>query len=127
MPTESQLQDAALRLRVRERIENGLLAVMVPETIIGGYGSGHVCVACDQPITSDQFEYEVNDYRDGKRLSFHLGCQVAWQIECAKGRRDRQRSLTHRWACTRYVAAAQCPNIYTQRREPRVRPGDLSG
>jgi hypothetical protein len=45
MPIESQLRDTALRLRVRERIEDGRLPVMVPTRIDAGYGSGHVCVA----------------------------------------------------------------------------------
>jgi hypothetical protein len=82
MPTESQLRDTALRLRVRERIENGRLPMIVPSQIAGGYGSGRVCAACDDPITSSQVEYEVNDERNGNRLSFHLGCHVVWQLEC---------------------------------------------
>ncbi len=86
MPTESQLRDSALRLLVRERIADGRLPVMVPRHIAGGYGSGRTCVACDQPITSTQIEYEVDDYRDGKRLDFHLGCHVVWQLECTQAR-----------------------------------------
>ena len=87
MPTESQLRDTALRLRVRERIADGRLPVMVPTRIDAGYGSGHLCVACDQPITSTQVEYELADCRDGRPLRFHLGCHVVWQIECAAARR----------------------------------------
>ena len=86
MLSEPQMRDTALRLRVRERNEDGRLPVMVPESIFAGYGSGHVCVACDQPITSTQVEYELDDYRDGARLSFHVGCHAVWQIECAKAR-----------------------------------------
>lgn len=84
MPTESQLQDHDLRARIRRLIEEGVLPVMVPEQIAGGYGSGHLCVACDQPITGTQVEYEVQDPRDNKPLRFHLGCHVVWQIECVK-------------------------------------------
>jgi hypothetical protein len=83
MPTESQLRDTTLRVRVRELIADGRLPVMVPTRIDAGYGSGHVCVACAQPITSAQVEYELADYRDGRPLCFHLGCHVVWQIECA--------------------------------------------
>ena len=40
MPTESQSRDTALRLRVRQRIANGQLPVMVSKQLAGGYGSG---------------------------------------------------------------------------------------
>jgi hypothetical protein len=83
MRTKSQLRDTALRLRVRELLKDGRLPLMVSERIAGGYGSGHVCVACDQPITSIQIEYELDEYRDGKRLCFHLTCYLVWQGECA--------------------------------------------
>ena len=86
MPTESQLQDPRLRQHVCELIENGRLPVMLSEHISAGYGSGHRCVACDLPITNVQIEYEVSDCRDGRPLSFHMGCHVVWQLECAQRR-----------------------------------------
>jgi hypothetical protein len=84
MPTESQLRDTALRLRVRHLIDNARLPVMLPRQISAGYGSGHICDACDQPIIRTQIEYEVEDYREGRRLRFHFGCHVVWQLECAR-------------------------------------------
>ena len=84
MPTESQLQDTALRMRIRALIEEGRLPVMLPKQILAGYGSGRVCVACDRPISGTQVEYEIEDDRNGHRLSLHLGCHVVWQIECAR-------------------------------------------
>jgi hypothetical protein len=87
MPTESQSRDSELRLRVRQRIENGQLPV-VSKQIAGGYGSGRVCVACDEPITSAQVEYEIRDERGDSQLCFHLGCHVVWQLECAKARAE---------------------------------------
>jgi len=80
----SRMRDAALRLRVRERIEDGRLPVMAPRRINGSHGSGHICAVCDQPITSDQVDYELADYRDGKRLCFHQDCCMVWEIECAR-------------------------------------------
>jgi len=82
MPTEWQSRESTLRVRVRERIENGRLPAIVLSQIAGGYGSGRTCAACDDPITSDQVEYEVHDERNGNRLTFHLGCHVMWQLEC---------------------------------------------
>lgn len=84
MPTESQLQDTALRLHIRQRVESARLPCVMPKHIAAGYGSGHACVACDQPITDIQIEYEVQDDRDRSRLSFHFGCYVVWQLECAR-------------------------------------------
>ncbi len=85
MPTESQLRNE-LRRRVRERIEFGQLPVMMAKQVAAGYGSGRVCAACDEPITSTQVEYEVDDCRDGYRLlRFHPGCHSLWQLECAGG------------------------------------------
>ena len=84
MPTESQLRDAALRLRICQLIDDGRLPVMMAERIYGGYGSGGVCDACNQPITSTQVQYDVEDECDPThhRLSFHMGCHVVWQLEC---------------------------------------------
>lgn len=84
VPTDSQLRDQDLRLRIRRLIEQGVLPVMVPKQIAAGYGSGAVCVGCEKPITATHVEYEIEDCRDGRRLRFHLGCHVVWQIECAR-------------------------------------------
>lgn len=86
MPIESQLRDAVLRSRIRQRIEDNRLPVMVPKQILASYGSGHLCIACDQPIESTQIEYDCQDERSGRQLCFHLGCHVVWQLECAEAR-----------------------------------------
>jgi hypothetical protein len=93
MPTESLLRDTALRLRVRQLIENGELPVMVPEQIDAGYGSGRACVACSRPITSTQVEYEIEDYRNSHPLTFHFGCHVLWRLECSRVKSNH--SLPH--------------------------------
>jgi hypothetical protein len=85
MPTESQLQDGALRVRIRQLVESRHLPCLVPKHIAAGYGSSrHVCIACDHPITSAQVEYEIQNDTDGRRLTFHFGCYVVWQLECAR-------------------------------------------
>lgn len=60
--------------------------MMVPKEVAAGYGSGRMCAACDEPITSAQIEYEVDDYRGGVRLRFHPDCHSVWQLECAHTR-----------------------------------------
>lgn len=84
MPTESQLQDAGLRARIRQLVGSGELPCLVPKHIAAGYGSRHVCIACDGQITPTQVEYEVQSEADGSRLTFHFGCYVLWQLECAR-------------------------------------------
>lgn len=81
MPTESQLQDATLRLQIRERIQSGRLPLMFPQEIYAGRGEGNLCPACDQPITSSEIEYEVDAGSHGA-LRLHLGCHAIWQMEC---------------------------------------------
>lgn len=88
MPSESRRPGSVLRKRVRALLDKGGLPLMVSEQIVGGYGAGHVCVACDQPITKTQVEYETADHRDGKRLYFHLDCHAVWQLECAQARAE---------------------------------------
>lgn len=87
MPTESQLKDTALRMRVRQLIDQGRLPLMIAQRIGAGYGSGCLCAACEQPITSTQVEYEVEDESTDRRLRFHMGCHVVWQLECAQALR----------------------------------------
>jgi hypothetical protein len=86
MATESHRRHAALRLRlrVRQHLANGRLPVMQPGEIAAGYGSGRLCAACDDPITTTQVEYEVDHRPGGSRLRFHIGCHVVWRLECAQ-------------------------------------------
>ena len=90
MPTESQLQDAALRAFIRQRLEDGLLPLTLSKTIAIGYGSGNKCLACDQPVTIEQIEYQAFGPRYGAALCLHWGCHVLWQLECvARIRKQR--------------------------------------
>ena len=84
LATESQLRDTELRARIHRLIDQGSLPVMHPERVAGGYGFGRKCDACDEPITRDQIEYEVEGGRYGVPLEFHLGCYVLWQLDCAE-------------------------------------------
>jgi hypothetical protein len=83
MSRRSQLQAAALRARIRKRIDRGELPVLRADyRISAGYGSGLNCLACGKPITRSQVEYEVEDPKDAALLGFHFGCHVLWQLEC---------------------------------------------
>lgn len=76
--------EKALALRVRERIADGRLPVVLSRKLAAGYGSGHTCRVCDRPILRQHVEYEVNDAGDGGQLTLHRSCYVIWQVECAR-------------------------------------------
>ena len=88
LSTESQLRNTELRTRIHRLIDQGSLPVMRPERVAGGYGCGRKCDACDEPITRDQIEYEVEGGRYGVPLELHLGCYVLWQLDCAERPRE---------------------------------------
>ena len=82
MPTESQLYDAALRVLVRRKLDDGRLPLDLTKTIAVDHGSGNICLACDQTISIEQIEYQAFGPRYGPALRLHWGCHVVWQLEC---------------------------------------------
>lgn len=86
MPGASVLSDDELLQRVKQRIDEGRLPVVLPSLISAGYGAGTApCVVCDLEILSDQVIYEIDDPRDvDEMLPFHFACYVIWQRECAQ-------------------------------------------
>lgn len=78
--------EAELRPIARERIATGMLPGALTSHIWAGHGSGALCDLCDQPILSDEVEYEVED-KVGEAVEtfrFHMVCQAVWQLECAR-------------------------------------------
>jgi len=84
MPTEPVLPESELRLRVQQRIEDGRLPLAFITLVSSGFGIGHPCLVCDQPVTHHKIEYDVTDPRNSSRLTLHFACYVAWQRECAR-------------------------------------------
>jgi hypothetical protein len=60
MPNES-----ALRKLAREVLLAGKLPRGEPDRTWGGPGLGALCSVCEQPITADEAEYEVECAHDG--------------------------------------------------------------
>ena len=90
MTTDSQLQDDALRARIRQRIDLGRLPVFIPGTIQAGYGAGLKCYACGESVTRTQIEYHVHDPGYGPPMSLHFRCHVIWQTECIERLRQKR-------------------------------------
>ena len=79
--------EETLRPIARERIAKGILPCEVSTQIWGGKGSGKLCSLCDEPITANHVEYEIElpDAKYGKRTwRFHILCQSIWQLECVR-------------------------------------------
>lgn len=82
MPHGPRIPDDDLRAMARERIADGRLPILFPDTLHAGYGTGTTCDLCGQPIERHQIDYEVTDRRNGRSLSLHLACHAIWQLEC---------------------------------------------
>jgi LSD1 zinc finger len=86
MQSGSTLPETQLIRRVQQSIDAGRLPLIVPPLISASYGAGSVrCAVCDLVIRPDQVMYEIGDPRLTDELfSFHFGCYVIWQRECAQ-------------------------------------------
>lgn len=73
--------EAELRQKAKERIASGDLACAPPSDVWGTKGSGNRCALCEQPISSEDVDYEVS--LPEALLHFHIFCHGVWQLECA--------------------------------------------
>jgi len=65
--------------RVRARILDGILWPLTHGEVLGSTGTGLPCAVCDDPVTSDEVEYEVSGPTAVVRV--HLACYHAWMGE----------------------------------------------
>jgi len=70
-----------LRTAVRARIASRHLPRGCEGRLFAGYGEGAACAVCDRPIGATEVQYEV-EFPNGTRMTFHLLCHAAWQLEC---------------------------------------------
>jgi hypothetical protein len=77
------MDQAEIRRRIRERLDNGALLGTRYARIRGGTGAGVACAECDDPIRSDDLEIEVQFPTPtgvtGRR--FHPLCLAIWELE----------------------------------------------
>ena len=64
---------------VADKIRSGTLPLPPesPQKYFAGKGSGQRCDVCEQLITADQLEYELDI--DGRTLRFHDRCLDMWR------------------------------------------------
>jgi hypothetical protein len=78
--------EQVLREKARAAVETGKLPERRPDRTWGGPGVGASCSVCDEPVTSDQLEFEIQFRRDGDnpgldKFHVHIRCFAAWEFE----------------------------------------------
>src|SRR5215469_10361881 len=98
MPYGPRLSEHELRSVARQLIIDGQLPILFAKRLVASYGAGSPCCLCRQPIEKHHVEYQVTDAHDGGRLSFHLFCHAAWQLECIAIRSTQEAGRPERLA-----------------------------
>lgn len=75
------MDESAIRQRIRTMVETGALPCDEPEKVWAGKGMGQHCVACSQPISAAEIEYEV-ELTAGQMFRVHRRCHEIWREEC---------------------------------------------
>lgn len=75
--------ELVLRDKAGTKMRTGRLPSCTPERIWGGPGSGACCALCDQRLTEEELEYELQFPTDhGARIwHLHVSCFQAWERE----------------------------------------------
>jgi hypothetical protein len=77
------MESEALRLLIRQKLQDGRLPLNSMPRFWGGPSDGEVCDACDKPITKEQLVMEgiASTLRDTKPVQFHVRCFHIWDHE----------------------------------------------
>jgi hypothetical protein len=76
------VEETAVRLRVRQLVQEGEVPCEEPGTTWAGRGSGTHCAGCGEPIGPGEIEFEA-DLPSGRTLRLHRACHAIWREECA--------------------------------------------
>jgi hypothetical protein len=72
-------ETVALAKHIRDKLDAGLLPLVLPERIWGSCGHGRSCSACDREVHPAQLEYRFRTQHDSdKPLRFHFACLGLW-------------------------------------------------
>lgn len=73
--------DLGLFALVRDKLCDGRLWPLADGSVIGGKGSGETCWVCEEPIGSDDADYEVSREETQPPVHVHVACYQAWRGE----------------------------------------------
>ena len=79
------MEEQTLRQKVREVLQSRKLPNRKPDRTWGGPGVGAPCSVCDQPVTKDEKELEIEFDRHGNnpgldKYNVHIRCFAAWEF-----------------------------------------------
>jgi hypothetical protein len=78
---------------VHDKLDAGTLPREDVVKLWAGMGSGKACTACEQPILSEQPEYEI-EFDDGRVvIRLHAECHTVWEAECKPAMKSATASL----------------------------------
>jgi hypothetical protein len=82
-------EEAILRRKAQEVIRTGKLPARRPDRTWGGPGVGARCAVCNDPVTKDELEFEIQFTIDGgepglDKFHVHIRCFAAWEFERAQ-------------------------------------------
>ena len=71
---------APLMQLARERLDDGVLPELVPNTTLGGSSAGTICRLCGHPIDAGRPEIEVQwaEHAIRRSMRLHPPCHAAW-------------------------------------------------
>ena len=82
-------EEATLRHKARQLVEEGKLPRRSPDRVWGGPGVGAPCQVCTLPVTKDEKEFEIEFEQDGggglDKFHVHIRCFAAWEFERKEG------------------------------------------
>jgi hypothetical protein len=86
---------AELRAHIRWLLETGRLPLRAHnQKLFGGSGENQICDCCDRYISPGDVLYEVEAESPGHpRLTMHLQCFQAWEMESHRRRREQEESV----------------------------------
>ena len=73
----------ALRRRVRELLDRGVLPLQPPSRTTSAFGSGRSCNVCDETIGADELQIEAHG-ADGRMRDYHEACYTVLVAERAR-------------------------------------------
>jgi hypothetical protein len=69
--------------RLRSKMDSGAIPIELRPKMFAGRGNGRICTGCDEPISPEQVEYEM-DFGGDRIFRLHLACAGWWEAECQR-------------------------------------------